>query len=57
LINKPKSCYTAFVSAAMILMLISIAGAAQFAYIPNQGSNDVSVIDTATDNVTDNVTD
>jgi YVTN family beta-propeller protein len=36
----------------MILMLISIAGAAPFAYITNSGSNNVSVIDTATNNVT-----
>lgn len=36
----------------MILILISTAGAAPFAYITNTGSNNVSVIDTATNNVT-----
>lgn len=33
-------------------MLITIAGEAAFTYIPNYGSNNVSVIDTANDNVT-----
>ena len=32
-------------------MLISIASGAQFAYIPNYGSNNFSVIDIATNNV------
>ena len=40
------------VSTAMILMLVSIVGAAPFAYITNSGSNNVSVIDTSTDTVT-----
>ena len=42
----------ALVSVAMILGLISIAGAATFAYITNLASNNVYVIDTATNNVT-----
>ena len=42
-------------SEAMVLMLISIAGAAPFAYITNSGSNTVSVIDTATNEVVTNV--
>jgi YVTN family beta-propeller protein len=51
------SCSRALASTAMILMLLSIAGgAAPFAYITNQGSNNVSVIDIATNNVTANVT-
>ena len=49
---KNKLYSRALVSIAMILMLASIAGAAPFAYITNPGSNNVSVIDTATDNVT-----
>jgi YVTN family beta-propeller protein len=36
----------------MILMVVSIAGAAPFAYITNNASNNVSVIDTATNTVT-----
>jgi YVTN family beta-propeller protein len=40
------------VSAAMIFMLVSIAGAAPFAYITNWKSEIVSVIDTATNKVT-----
>ena len=35
-----------------LVILVSIAGAAPFAYIPNSGSNTVSVIDTATHKVT-----
>jgi YVTN family beta-propeller protein len=35
-----------------VVMLMSIAGAAPFAYITNSGSNTVSVIDTATNKVT-----
>ena len=51
---KPNkiSCSRALVSAAIILILVSIAGAAPFAYITNMDSNNVSVIDTATNNVT-----
>ncbi|MDR7665341.1 PKD domain-containing protein [Methanosarcina sp. Z-7115] len=37
------------------LMLVSIAGASSFAYITNSESNDVSVIDTATNKVTDTI--
>jgi YVTN family beta-propeller protein len=36
----------------MILMLMSIAGGTPFVYITNSGSNNVSVIDTATNTVT-----
>ncbi len=53
---KNKLYSRALVSTAMILMLVSIAGAAPFAYITNYGSNTVSVIDTATNNVTATVT-
>ncbi len=35
-----------------VVMLMSIAGAASFAYITNSGSNTVSVIDTTTNKVT-----
>jgi len=55
LTNKHKLCSIALVSIAMVSMLISIAGAAPFAYIPNCGSNNVSVIDTATNTVTTTV--
>jgi YVTN family beta-propeller protein len=51
MINKRRLYSIALVSTAMILMLMSIAGAAPFAYITNQGSNTVSVIDTATGTV------
>jgi len=52
MINKQKLYSIALVSAAMILMMVSIAGAAPFAYITNEKSGDVSVIDTATNTVT-----
>ena len=52
MINKQKLYSIALVSAAMILMVVSIAGAAPFAYITNNASNNVSVIDTATNTVT-----
>ena len=52
MINKQKLYSITLVSAAMILMMVSIAGAAPFAYITNSDSNTVSVIDTATDNIT-----
>ena len=55
MINKHKLYLIALVSVAMILMLVSIAGAAPFAYITNCDSNNVSVIDTATNKVTANV--
>jgi uncharacterized repeat protein (TIGR01451 family) len=60
MINKHKLYSIAVVSAAMILILISIASAAPFAYITNNGNNSapgntVSVIDTATNTVTTNV--
>ena len=54
--NKQKLYLIALVSTAMVLMLISIAGAAPFAYIHQTcGSNNVSVIDTATNTVTTTV--
>ncbi len=40
------------ITALALLMLVSIAGAAPFAYITNGDSNSVSVIDTATNKVT-----
>jgi YVTN family beta-propeller protein len=51
-INKQKLYSIAFVPAAMGLMLISIAGAAPYAYITNSVSSNISVIDTATNQVT-----
>jgi hypothetical protein len=39
MINKQKLYSIALVSAAMILMLVSIVGAAPFAYITNQASS------------------
>ncbi len=52
MIKKYKLYSIALVSSAMILMLVSITGAAPFAYIANSGNNNVSVIDTATNTVT-----
>jgi len=52
MINKQRLYLIALVSASMILMLVSIGSAAPFAYIPNFNSNNVYVIDTATDTVT-----
>jgi len=47
-----KNCVHFLVLASMaLLMLVSIAGAAPFAYITNQGDDSVSVIDTTTDTV------
>ncbi|RPJ77943.1 MAG: YncE family protein, partial [Alphaproteobacteria bacterium] len=37
--------------ALALVMLVSIAGAAPFAYITNNYDNNISVIDTATDTV------
>ena len=50
-VSKQKLYSIVLVSTAMILMLTSIADTAPFAYIPNFGSNTVSVIDTGTDTV------
>lgn len=55
MINKQRLQSIALVSVAFILGLISIAGAAQFAYITNLGSNNVSVIDTVTKTVVSTV--
>lgn len=52
IINNKKLYSIALVSIAMLLMLVSIAGAAPFAYITNSNNNNVSVIDTETNNVT-----
>ena len=52
MINKQKLYSISLVSATLILMLVSIAGAEQYVYISNFNSNNVSVIDTANDNVT-----
>ena len=51
MINKQKLYSIALVSIAMILVLVSIAGAAPFAYIPNSNSANVYVINTATNNI------
>jgi YVTN family beta-propeller protein len=52
IISKRKLFSIALMSAVIILVLISITDAAPFAYITNSGSNNVSVINTATDKVT-----
>jgi YVTN family beta-propeller protein len=52
MINKQKLYSIALVSTAMILMLISIAGAAPFVYIPDGSGNILYVINTSTDTVT-----
>ena len=51
MISKQKLYSIVIVSTAIILMMISIADAAPFAYITNTGSNNVSIIDTATNTV------
>jgi YVTN family beta-propeller protein len=56
MLGKQKLYLRALVSIAFILMLVGIVDAAQFAYIINYGSNNVSVINTTTNNVTTNVT-
>jgi YVTN family beta-propeller protein len=43
------------ITALAILILMGVAGAAPFAYITNYDSNNVSVIDTATNKVTTTV--
>jgi YVTN family beta-propeller protein len=52
MLNKSKLYSIALVSAAMILIMVSIAGAAPFAYVTNSGSESVSVIDTANNTIT-----
>jgi YVTN family beta-propeller protein len=47
-INKQKLHSIALLSTAMILMLPNLVGASQYAYIPNQDSNNVSVINLTT---------
>ena len=49
---KKKLYSIALVLIAIILVLVSTQGAAPFAYITNLGSNNVSVINTTTNNVT-----
>ena len=51
MINKQKLYSISLGSTAVILVLVSIAGSTPFAYITNSGSNNVSVIDTATNTV------
>ncbi len=52
MINRQKLCLIALVSAALILMQVSIIDAAPFAYITcSDFGGTVSVIDTATNNV------
>jgi type IV secretory pathway component VirB8 len=51
MISKQKLYSIALLSTAMILMLTSIAGAVPFAYVTNQNSGTVSVINTTTNNV------
>jgi YVTN family beta-propeller protein len=52
MINKHKLYSLTLISAAVILILTSIAGAAPFAYVTNEGGDTVSVIDTSTNTVT-----
>ena len=52
MLNKSKLYSIALVSAAMILIMVCIAGAAPFVYVTNSGSDGVSVIDTASNTVT-----
>jgi YVTN family beta-propeller protein len=50
---KDKIKFSAILASfIMIIMLVSIAGAAPFGYVPNFGNNTVSIIDTATNTVT-----
>lgn len=55
--NSDRKCneraYVSFLGITLLVfsMLVSIAGAAPFVYIPNTGDNTVSIIDTATDTV------
>jgi YVTN family beta-propeller protein len=55
MINKKKLYSIVLLIAAIILFLVGMASAAPFAYITNSASNNVSVIDTATNAVTANV--
>jgi YVTN family beta-propeller protein len=52
MISKPKLFSIALMSAAILLVLISIAGAYPFAYIAKTDSNSVSVINTTNNNIT-----
>ncbi len=51
MISKHKLYSIALVAAAVIMMLVNIAGAAPFAYVTNTGDT-VSVIDTINNTVT-----
>lgn len=55
MINKHKLYSITLVSAAIISMLINIAGTAPFAHITNSLCNNVSIIDTATNKIVTNV--
>ncbi len=50
--DKHKLYLITLVSAYFVFMLVSIADAEPFAYITNEGSGNISVIDTATNTVT-----
>jgi YVTN family beta-propeller protein len=54
MISKQKLYSITLVSAAMVLMLVNIAGAAPFVYVANNGGNTVSVIDISTNTVVGN---
>jgi YVTN family beta-propeller protein len=54
-INKYKLYYIAVVSTALIFMLVSTAGAIQYAYISNSLDNTVSVIDITINKITASV--
>ena len=51
MLNKREFYKITMVSAAMILMLVNIVGAAPFAYVPNFGDNTTTIFDTATKTV------
>jgi YVTN family beta-propeller protein len=52
MVNRNRLYFIALISVAIISIIVSIAGAAPFAYITNEGNKNVSVIDTATNTVT-----
>jgi YVTN family beta-propeller protein len=49
--SKQEFLKITIVSAAMMLMLVNIAGAAPFAYVPNYDDNTTTIFDTATNTV------
>jgi hypothetical protein len=44
--NETRSVYASILGILALLMLVNIAGASPFAYIPNAGDDNVSVVDT-----------